>query len=104
MIESNRERRRVLADLLGSLVFAVMPISVSSAGGFAHAPDSVEHWPRNLVRAVQLELQGRGFNPGSIDGLYGPATRRAILGYQQAEGLLEDGRISDALIQSLNLD
>jgi peptidoglycan hydrolase-like protein with peptidoglycan-binding domain len=34
------------------------------------------------VKLAQEELQKRGYNPGPIDGLFGPQTRHAVLHYQ----------------------
>ena len=31
------------------------------------------------VRALQLALQAAGFNPGAIDGSFGPGTEAAVL-------------------------
>ncbi len=42
-----------------------------------------------------------GFQPGPVDGLFGPRTRLAVQSYQRENGLPEDGRLSDALIASI---
>ena len=34
------------------------------------------------VKLAQEALQKRGYNPGPIDGLFGPQTRHAVLRYQ----------------------
>jgi hypothetical protein len=36
-----------------------------------------------LIRGVQQRLLAIGFHPGEIDGLDGPATRSAVMGFQQ---------------------
>lgn len=43
------------------------------------------------VLAVQQKLRERGFDPGLIDGEYGPATEAAVIAFQRSEGLLDDG-------------
>ena len=43
------------------------------------------------VRALQQALKDKGFDPGSVDGMMGPATRRAIKAFQAANGLEVDG-------------
>jgi lytic murein transglycosylase len=65
-------------------------------------------WPegqRSLKRAERRELQQRltnaGFSTGGVDGAIGPASRRAIRAYQQAQGLPEDGFASLGLLQRL---
>jgi len=43
------------------------------------------------VRAVQQRLLLFGFYAGAIDGVYGAATRQAVVEFQQARGLPADG-------------
>lgn len=43
------------------------------------------------VRALQASLRQAGFDPGGIDGIFGPGTEGALIGFQQREGLLVDG-------------
>ena len=65
-------------------------------------------WPegeRSLKRAERLELQqlltDAGFSTGGVDGAIGPMSRRAILAYQQAQGIAVDGYASFGLLQRL---
>jgi peptidoglycan hydrolase-like protein with peptidoglycan-binding domain len=43
------------------------------------------------VAKLQAQLQELGFNPGPIDGRFGPATEAAVLAFQRSAGLLADG-------------
>ncbi len=43
------------------------------------------------VRSLQRALAAHGFDPGPIDGAFGPATRSALLAFQQSAGLAADG-------------
>ncbi|REF37223.1 glycoside hydrolase domain-containing protein [Thermasporomyces composti] len=43
------------------------------------------------VRAAQCLLDGLGFDPGPIDGLFGPATQAAVTSFQRSRGLDPDG-------------
>lgn len=49
-----------------------------------------------LVTTLQRALVGKGFNPGPIDGRFGPATTRAVKCAQQANGLTVDGVVGPA--------
>jgi hypothetical protein len=46
---------------------------------------------RETLRRVQRHLKDQGFYKGTVDGLYGPGTRKAILGFQRQEGIAESG-------------
>ena len=45
----------------------------------------------SLVRVLQRHLALAGFGPGPVDGLYGPLTQQAVIGFQASHGLLVDG-------------
>lgn len=47
--------------------------------------------PRAEVRTLQENLRDAGYFSGRIDGLFGPRTRQAVLGFQADSGLAVDG-------------
>jgi peptidoglycan hydrolase-like protein with peptidoglycan-binding domain len=51
---------------------------------------------RPQVAGLQVALQARGFYPGAVDGIYGPATARGLRTFQRTAGLAVDGRIGPA--------
>jgi Putative peptidoglycan binding domain/CHAP domain len=53
------------------------------------------------VRAVQRRLAVLGFDPGPIDGAYGPATERAVRAFQSSAGLEVDGVVGPKTRASL---
>jgi len=57
----------------------------------------------SLVAEVQSRFASAGYYYGSIDGVMGPATRRAIRAYQRARGLPVDGLISEPLVATMGL-
>lgn len=44
-----------------------------------------------VVRAIQVALASAGFDPGTIDGAFGPHTEAAVVAFQLAQGLVADG-------------
>lgn len=56
-----------------------------------------------FIRQVQTVLAQEGFNPGSIDGLMGNMTRKAIRDYQQAKGLAQGGTLTQETVQALGI-
>jgi peptidoglycan hydrolase-like protein with peptidoglycan-binding domain len=50
-----------------------------------------------LVRDTQEGLRAKGLYDGTVDGLYGPKTREAIMRYQRENGMQPTGEVSLAL-------
>ena len=57
--------------------------------------------PDLLVRQAQVYLKYLGFRVGSIDGLAGSATFKALNAFQSANGLTVEDKIDDSTIASL---
>ncbi len=53
--------------------------------------------------AVQAQLKKLGYYGGTVDGVVGPGTQKAIAKYQAAEGLAVTGTITPALLKSLGI-
>ena len=56
-----------------------------------------------IVQRVQGVLKNIGYYDGTIDGLTGPATRKAIEAYRQKMGLPVSGTIDEALLDQLGI-
>ena len=95
--------RRLMLKLFAAGAIGLVATNASIAGDFRYEPRSEEHWPRNLVRAIQQRLKELGFDPGPIDGIYGLKTRNGIMGFQRSNKLKVDGKISNELIKELGL-
>jgi len=67
-----------------------------------HYRPSTHHGSRT-VREAQEALNQRGFNPGPIDGIYGPRTASAIESFQRANSMQATGRLDRQVEQALNL-
>ncbi|MAE70091.1 MAG: hypothetical protein CME06_06440 [Gemmatimonadetes bacterium] len=74
------------------------------------APDALraqEYGPIESGEAVQIALTALGYDPGPIDGIVGPRTRGAIVEFQVAHELPEDGEADlatiNAIVAQLNL-
>ena len=70
--------------------FAVVGVAVS-IGVLAFAPSSPAASAR--VAALQIGLRAHGLDPGPVDGVAGPLTRRATLVFQRRKGLKCDGTL-----------
>ncbi|MFL6541005.1 MAG: peptidoglycan-binding protein, partial [Chthoniobacterales bacterium] len=57
----------------------------------------------NVVTAVQERLANDGYYHGSIDGVIGSGTRRAIRAFEHRNGLPVDGRIDPELLNRMGV-
>lgn len=55
------------------------------------------------VRRIQSRLSEVGFDPGSIDGIFGPQTLAAVYAFQLAEGLVSDGEVGPETANALGV-
>ncbi len=58
---------------------------------------------RELVRAIQRELDQAGYDPGPVDGVMGSRTREAIRAYQRAHAMPVTGEASPQLLAALGV-
>jgi peptidoglycan hydrolase-like protein with peptidoglycan-binding domain len=70
----------------------------SSLGSRTSASGLVE-----LTRAIQRELQARGYEAGASDGVAGIVTRAAIMAFETDHGLALTGEASERLLQVILL-
>ena len=54
------------------------------------------------VRDLQEALKVLGYDPGPIDGTFGPATETAVKAFQQAKGITADGVVGK--VTWINID
>jgi peptidoglycan L-alanyl-D-glutamate endopeptidase CwlK len=55
------------------------------------------------VSKLQRKLNELGFNPGAIDGDFGPGTEAAVIAFQKSNDLLADGIAGPKTLGALNL-
>ncbi|MGO4726865.1 MULTISPECIES: lytic murein transglycosylase [unclassified Inquilinus] len=88
-----------------SYALAVGHLSDRLAGGGPIAgawPRDEQPLSRNEVMELQSLLEAKGFSTGGTpDGLLGPATRKAIRGWQVSKGQIPDGFATTALLQAV---
>ena len=69
------------------------------SGGFINA-ENVKRFDKDKLKAVQVDLKARGLYTGKIDGIYGPLTEKALLGYNDKITL--DRSLPEATVRALS--
>jgi hypothetical protein len=55
------------------------------------------------VKEIQRKLRQHGFDPRWVDGIFGPKTFSAVLGFQKAHGLVADGEVGPQTAKALGM-
>lgn len=56
------------------------------------------------VRKIQEALKAARVDPGPIDGIFGPKTEAAVLGFQLDKGLVPDGEVGPQTAGALEIE
>ena len=56
-----------------------------------------------LIKELQKALKAKGFEPDSLDGVFGPHTEAAVRGFQLKSGLVSDGEAGPTTLSTLGL-
>jgi hypothetical protein len=55
------------------------------------------------VKLLQKRLKEEGFNPGKVDGFFGPVTKKAVVAFQKKKQLTADGMAGRQVLGALDL-
>jgi len=55
------------------------------------------------VLQLQMILQSLGYDPGPIDGIFGPRTKNAVMRFQRDNGLKVDGIVGPETMKIINI-
>lgn len=58
----------------------------------------------NIIRQIQQKLFDAGFDPGPIDGIYGPKTAAGVGAFQRVKGLVMDGEVGPQTSEALGVN
>lgn len=98
-LAANRHRLTIDGDIPFGLVLAE---DVAPRVATAADIEAALGLSRNQRRAIQADLAILGYNLGSIDGVFGNATRRAVRNWQERERLDATGYLTRAQVRRLD--
>jgi peptidoglycan hydrolase-like protein with peptidoglycan-binding domain len=62
-----------------------------------------QNMDQGVIKRIQTALLAKGFNPGVIDGEFGPDTQNAVVQFQDAQGLTVDGQVGPETAAALGI-
>lgn len=80
---------------------AAAPASAPVASPAPQAAAPVQRERRDIVRDVQQELAKHGLYDGTVDGISGPRTERAIRAFETRQRLVQTGQATEELLRHL---
>ncbi len=91
-----RNKTRLLALLAGLLALLLV-------GNIAQAATYRQGSSGEQVRTIQDKLKRWGYYDGTVDGVFGSQTRKAVIKFQQKNGLTADGIVGDNTLKALGM-
>jgi hypothetical protein len=114
-VEAKGRRYGVVADTVhgrqwhtGVLIPGIDYVAPGTTPPKVDQPDIVyepgaPNMEKEIIFKIQLALAVRGFDPGEIDGDYGPNTQAAVADFQRASGLAVDGAVGPETAEALGI-
>lgn len=90
------KRKWLVGVIAGVLLLLLIPLMVYAAA--LRQGDSGEE-----VKAVQKKLRQWGYYDGEVDGIFGSGTKKAVIKFQQKNGLTADGIVGEKTAEALGL-
>lgn len=102
-MKSNRKRLRILQ--IGVLVLIAALLVVFSRMRQDSAAQALSQLGSTgtEVRQIQTRLKSWGYYAGTVDGIYGAATRSAVISFQKKNGLTADGVAGSATLRAIGI-
>lgn len=85
----------------GAFLMALI-LCLSAAASALAAYDTIPYGEKSSdVREMQTKLKSKGYYKGTVDGKFGPETRRAVRKFQSAIGITVDGKPGNRTLTAL---
>jgi membrane-bound lytic murein transglycosylase B len=88
-----------------ALAVGILADRIAGGGKLVKSPpEDAPRLRREQVTTLQEQLNQKGFNTGTPDGIFGPGTRRAISEFQHEQGMIADGFPNKHILDLLGVD
>lgn len=100
-------KKKLIAGLALSLMFgsslAGVGLGMMERPSYQNEITQVEAITKSQTRTVQTKLKRWGYYTGSVDGIYGPLTKKAVRYFQSKNGLAVDGIVGKKTAAALGM-
>ena len=97
-------KKLVIATVAAVSLIAIAVFSATAQGQVAAGQlnmDAVPNLSEENIRQVQEALRKKGFDPGPVDGIFGPKTEEAVRNFQDRYGMKASGKIDNQTLFAL---
>lgn len=91
------KRRWLLWLLLGALMLSLLLPLMAYAASLRQGDSGEE------VKTLQRKLRQWGYYEGEVDGIFGSGTKKAVIKFQQKNGLTADGIVGEKTAEALGM-
>ena len=93
----NRYPRRIAALVLALLLMTGVLATAASATGYKKGSSG------ETVKKIQTKLKEWGYYNGTVDGVYGSGTEKAVKYFQEKNGLTADGKAGQKTLDAMGI-
>ncbi len=95
-----KEKKKLIVMLCVLFALNILIICIAQA---AYAATYQRGSTGGTVRQIQTKLKTWGYYNGSVDGVYGSATEKAVRAFQQKNGLTVDGKAGPQTLRAMGI-
>ena len=92
-----RKQKRMVACVMAAMLMVGLFGTVASAASYKKGSSG------ETVRQIQTKLKEWGYYDGTVDGVYGSGTEKAVRYFQEKNGLTADGKAGQATLDAMGI-
>lgn len=102
MVSAQQAAQNVIVEPAQDIAAEPIPATAALPGIAEKAAATVTKVAEDRSKDIQRALKAAGFYTGTIDGKIGPATKKAVMDFQKANGLKADGKVGPKTMAALD--
>ena len=95
--------KKILFTLMTAILLLTTIVSATVMFDNVTYSKVAEALTTSQIKTMQTKLKNWGYYKGSVDGIYGPKTRAAVISFQKKNGLVADGIVGAKTLAALGM-